>query len=71
MRTKTSDATCSCTLLAFKRILWFERRIRSIIMARETLNGPTPMDVSAVYKGKKGKGKSDDKGKEKDPRSEP
>ena len=55
--------------------------IRSIIMARETLNGPTPMDVSAVYKGKKGKekgkgkgkkgkgknkGRSDDKGKEKD-----
>ena len=29
--------------------------IRSIIMARETLNGPTPMDVNAVYKGKKGK----------------
>ena len=31
--------------------------IRSIIMARETLNGPTPMDVSAIYKGKKGKEK--------------
>ena len=60
--------------------------IRSIIMARETLNGPTPMDVSAVYKGKKGKekgkgkgkkgkgkskGKSDDKGKEKDPAANP
>ena len=32
--------------------------IRSII-TRETLNGPTPMDVSAVYEGKgtKGKGK--------------
>ena len=53
--------------------------IRSIIMARETLNGPTPMDVSAVYKGKgkgkmgkgKSKGKSDDKGKEKDPTANP
>ena len=49
--------------------------IRSIIMARETLNGPTPMDVSAIYKGKKGKekgkGKSDDKGKEKDPTANP
>ena len=30
--------------------------IRSTIMARDTLNGPAPMDVSAVYKGK-GKGK--------------
>ena len=38
--------------------------IRSIIMARETLNGPTPMDVSAVYKGKKGKEKG--KGKERE-----
>ena len=49
--------------------------IRSIIMARETLNGPTPMDVSAIYKGKKGKGKSkgknDGKGKEKDPAANP
>ena len=49
--------------------------IRSIIMARETLNGPTPMDVSAIYKGKKdkekGKGKSDDKEKEKDPAANP
>ena len=34
--------------------------IRSIIMARDTLSGLTPMDVSAVYKGNK-------KGKEKDP----
>ena len=51
------------------------RRQRSIIMARETLNGPTPMDVSAIYKGKKGKGKSkgkiDEKGKEKDPTANP
>ena len=45
--------------------------IRSIIMALETLNGPTPMDVSAIYKGKKGKDKSDDKGKEKDPAANP
>ena len=57
--------------------------IRSIIMARETLNGPTPMDVSAIYKGKekgkekgkkgkgKSKGKSDDKGKEKDSAANP
>ena len=60
--------------------------IRSIIMARETLNGPTPMDVSAIYKGKKdkekgkgkgkkgkgkSKGKSDDKEKEKDPAANP
>ena len=59
---------------------------RSIIMARETLNGPTPMDVSAIYRGKKGKekgkgkgkkgkgkskGKIDDKGKEKDPTPNP
>ena len=36
--------------------------IRSIIMARETLNGPTPMDVSAIYKGKKGKEKGKGKG---------
>ena len=34
------------------------KEIRSIIMARETLNGPTPMDVSAIYKGKKGKEKA-------------
>ena len=62
------------------------RRQRSIIMARETLNGPTPMDVSAIYKGKKGKenckskgkkgkgkskGKIDDKVKEKDPTATP
>ena len=26
LRMKTSDATCSCMLLAFQRILWFERR---------------------------------------------
>ena len=49
--------------------------IRSIIMARETLNGPTTMGVSAIYKGKKGKqkykGKSDDKEKEKDPAANP
>ena len=53
--------------------------IRSIIMARETMNGPTPMDVS-VYKGKKdhgkrikgkSKGKSDDQGEGVGPRSEP
>ena len=37
--------------------------IRSIIMVRETLNGPTPMDDSAVYKGKKGKEKGKGKGK--------
>ena len=37
--------------------------IRSSIMARETLNGPTPMDVSAVHKGKKGKEKGKSKGK--------
>ena len=54
--------------------------VRSIIMAPETLNGPTPMDVSAVYKGKKGqekgkgkgkKGKGKSKGKEKDPAANP
>ena len=34
------------------------KEIRSIIMARDTLTGPAPMDVSAVCKGKgKGKGK--------------
>ena len=53
----------------------FRKEIRGIIMARETLNGPTLMDVSAVWKGKKGKGKSkgksDDKGKEKDPAANP
>ena len=37
--------------------------IRSIIIAHETLNGPTPMDVSAVYKDKKGKEKGKGKGK--------
>ena len=37
--------------------------IRSIITARETLNGPTLMDVSAVYKGKEGKEKGKGKGK--------
>ena len=56
--------------------LLVREEIRSIIMAREPPNGPTPMDVSAVYKGKgkkgkgkkgKSKGKSDDKDKEKDP----
>ena len=60
--------------------------MRSIITARETLNGPTPMDVSAIYKKKKGKekgkgrgqegkgkstGKSDDKVNEKDPAANP
>ena len=50
--------------------------IRSIIMPRETLNGPTPMDVSAIYKGKKGKEKGKGKGKkgkgkEKDPAANP
>ena len=29
------------------------KEIRSIIMARDTLFGPTPMDVSAVYKGQR------------------
>ena len=42
--------------------------IRSIIMARETLTGPAPMDVSAVYKGK---GKNNEKDKEKDPATNP
>ena len=49
--------------------------IRSIIMARDTLTSPTPMDVSTVYKGKgkgkgkkgKGKEKNKEKDKEKDP----
>ena len=53
---------------------------RSIIMARDTLTGSVPMDVSAVYKGKsssKGKGekgKSSGKGKvqgQKDPAANP
>ena len=39
--------------------------IRSIIMARDTLTGPVPMDIGAVYKGK-GKGKGKDKGKNKE-----
>ena len=66
--------------------LLVREEIRSIIMARGTLNGPTPMDVSAVYKDKKGKekgkgkgkkgkgkskGKSDEKEKEKDPAANP
>ena len=55
--------------------------IRSIVMARDTLAGPAPMDVSAVYQGKgkgkgrkgkgKGKGKDKDKNKEKDPAANP
>ena len=55
--------------------------IRDIIMARDTLSGPTPMDVGAVYKGKgkgkskgkkgKGKGKVKDKDTEKDPVANP
>ena len=48
--------------------------IRSIIMARDTLTGPAPMDVSAVYKGKgegKGKGKNKEKDEEKDPATNP
>ena len=55
--------------------------IRDIIMARDTLSGPTPMDVGAVYKGKgkgkskgkkgKGKGKTKDKDTEKDPVANP
>ena len=47
--------------------------IRSIIMTRDTLTGPAPMDVSAVYKGKgKGKGKKGkDKGKIKDKEKDP
>ena len=36
--------------------------VRSIVMARDTLSGPVPMDVSASYKGK-GKGKEKGKGK--------
>ena len=55
----------------FKRRRARFAEIRSIIMARETLNGPTPMDVSAMYKVKKGKekskGKSDDKGRRRTP----
>ena len=42
--------------------------IRSIIMARDTLTGLAPMDVSAVYKGK-GKGKEKDE--EKNPATNP
>ena len=47
-------------------------KIRSTIVARDTLQGPAPMDVSAVCKGKgkgkkgKGKGKGKGKNKEKD-----
>ena len=46
--------------------------LRSIIMARDTLTGPAPMDIGAIYKGKgkgkgkKGKGRSKGKGKNKD-----
>ena len=34
--------------------LFVREEIRSIFMARDTLTGPAPMDVSAVYKGKQG-----------------
>ena len=50
---------------------------RSIITARDTVTGPAPMDVSAVYngkgkgKGKKGKGKGKGKNKEEDPATNP
>ena len=46
--------------------------IRIIIMARDTLTGPAPMDIGAIHKGKgkgkrkKGEGKSKGKGKNKD-----
>ena len=48
-------------------------------MARDTLFGPTPMDVNTEYNGKgrekgkkgKGKGKAKDKDKEKDPAVNP
>ena len=46
--------------------------LRSIIMARDTLTGPSPMDIGPIHKGKgkgkgkKGKGKSNGKGKNKD-----
>ena len=48
-------------------------------MARDTLTGPTPMDVSAVYKGRgkgkgkncKGKNKNKDKDKDKGSHGEP
>ena len=55
--------------------LLVREEIRSIIMARDTLTDPAPMDVSAVYKGKgkgwkgkgkKGKGKGKCKGKNKE-----
>ena len=51
--------------------------IRSVVMARDTLTGPAPMDVSAVYKGNgKGKGKKSKckgkgKSKEEGSRGEP
>ena len=51
------------------------------MMARDTLTGPAPIDVSAVCKGKakgqkgkgkgKGKGKEKEKDKEKDPATHP
>ena len=39
-------------------------------MVRDTLTGPAPMDVRAVYKGK-GKGKNKEKDKEEDPTTNP
>ena len=61
-RTKTSGATCSCMQHAFSSYTLVREEIRSIIMARDTLSGLAPLDVSAVYegkgKGKEGKGKA-------------
>ena len=79
VRTRTSDSICSGKPHISTYPLVREE-IRSI---SDTLSGPTPTDVSAVYKGKgkgkgkekgkkgKGKGKAKDKDKEKDPAVNP
>ena len=69
----TSDATCSCMPHATQRVPLLREELRSIIMTRDTLTGPAPIDIGAIHKGKgtKGEGKSKGKNKEKDPTTNP
>ena len=60
-RTKTSDAICSCAPDAFRRTPSCVSRFGASSWLADTLSGPAPMDVSAVYRGK-GKGKGKEKG---------
>ena len=74
----TSDATCSCTPHPSRRSpLCAKSSEALIIMARDTLTSPTPMDIGAIHKGKgkgkekKGSGRNNSKGKDKDKEKDP